>query len=257
MDRDVEGVVEMMLDAIQRWRAALAYRTAKPSKGVLTWASMARNRDQPLSRLASQEFAVTSEPSAKAPLIVGVGGTTRPGSTSERVLVKALEAAEARGARTRLFGGALLSQIPIYDPATADGSPEMQALIEGVREADGVIICTPGYHGSMSGVIKNALDALEGLRGDVRPYFDGRAVGCIVTADGGQAGGTALSALRTVIHALRGWPTPMGVSLNGGAGPLFNAEGGFTHERDAASVALLAGQVVDFALMKAAVAASA
>ena len=192
--------------------------------------------------------------SGSGPLIVGIGGTTRPGSTSERTLAKALEAAAALGARTRLFGGALLTKIPIYDPATAGDSAELQALLEGVRQADGVIIATPGYHGSVSGVVKNALDALEGLRADTRPYFDGRAVGCIVTADGWQAGGTTLSSLRTIIHALRGWPTPLGVTFNPSASPLFDDAGGLCQERDAATLAMLAGQVVEFARMRAAVA---
>ena len=201
------------------------------------------------------ELILPAERPSVAPLIVGLGGTTRANSTSERTLAKALQAAEALGARTQLFGGVLLSKIPIYDPATADGSPELQAMLEGVRQADGVIICTPGYHGSVSGVIKNALDALEGLRNDERPYFDGRAVGCIVTADGWQAGGTALATLRTVIHALRGWPTPLGVSFNVGASPLFDADGGFSQARDAGLIDALARQVVGFARMKAALAA--
>ncbi len=190
-------------------------------------------------------------------MIVGIGGTTRPGSTSERTLAKALQAVEALGARTQLFGGVLLSKIPIYDPSTAASSPELQALLEGVRQCDGVIIATPGYHGSVSGVVKNALDALDGLRTDGRPYFDGRAVGCIVTADGWQACGTTLSSLRTIIHALRGWPTPLGVSFNPSASPLFDEAGGFRQERDADMLAMLAGQVVDFAHMSAALAAQA
>jgi FMN reductase len=138
------------------------------------------------------------------PLIVGIGGTTRLASTSERVLTKALEASEALGARTKIFGGALLARIPIYDPASANTSPELRALLAGVSEADGVIVATPGYHGSVSGLVKNALDALEGLRSDARPYFEGRAVGCIVTADGWQACGTALSGLRTIVHVRGG-----------------------------------------------------
>jgi FMN reductase len=187
-----------------------------------------------------------------APLIVGLGGTTRATSTSERTLVKALEAAERAGARTRLFGGAILAKLPIYDPATASDSAELCDLLEAVRGADGVLIATPGYHGSVSGLIKNALDGLEGLRGDSRPYFEGRAVGCIVTADGWQACGTTLAALRTIIHALRGWPTPLGVTLNPSASPLYDEAGAFLEERDARQIEMLAQQVVDFARMKAA-----
>ena len=170
---------------------------------------------------------MSSEPSGQSPLIVGIGGTTRPNSTTERTLVKALEAAERLGARTTIFNGAFLSKLPIYDPTNAEASPEVAELLAGVREADGVLVATPGYHGSVSGLVKNALDTLENLRDAPRPYFEGRAVGCIITADGWQACGTALSSLRTVIHALRGWPTPLGVTFNPSAGPLFDDAGDF------------------------------
>ncbi len=163
------------------------------------------------------------------------------------MLIKALEAAERAGARTRLLSGIFLAKLPIYDPTTSTGSPELQVMLEAVRDADGVLISTPGYHGSVSGLVKNALDALEASRGEARPYLDGRAVGCIVTADGWQAAGTTLSALRDVIHALRGWPTPLGVTLNPSAGKLFDEAGNFRDERDARQVEMLAGQVVDFA----------
>ncbi len=184
---------------------------------------------------------------AYSPLLVGIGGTTRPESTSERVLIKALEAAERAGARTRLLSGVFLSKLPIYDPTTSVGSPELQVMLDAVRDADGLLISTPGYHGSVSGLIKNAIDGLEGLRQDARPYLEGRAVGCIVVADGWQAGGTALSALRTIVHALRGWPTPLGLTLNPSAGKLFDETGGFCDQGAARQVEMLAGQVVDFA----------
>jgi FMN reductase len=163
------------------------------------------------------------------------------------VLIKALEAAERAGATTRLFSGAFLSKLPIYDPSTGGASPELEQMLASVREADGILISTPGYHGSVSGLIKNTLDALEGLRADARPYLDGRAVGCIVTADGWQACGTALSSLRTIVHALRGWPTPLGVTLNPSAAKLFDDAGGFCDEGNARQVEALAGQVVSFA----------
>ena len=71
-----------------------------------------------------------------------------------------------------------------------------------------------GVHGGPSGLIKNALDHLEELRDDERPYLDGRAIGCIVCAAGWQATATTLASLRSTVHALRGWPTPLGVTIN-------------------------------------------
>jgi FMN reductase len=179
------------------------------------------------------------------PLIVGLGGTVRPGSSSECALVMALTAAEAAGARTALFGGAFLADLPIYNPHDPFDGPEMARFLGAVSAADGVIVSTPGYHGSISGVVKNALDSLEGLRNDPRPYFDGRAVGCIVSAGGAQAAGSTLATLRSIIHALRGWPTPFGATL--AAGGLFDASGAFADPHDAWQVATVAEQVVEFA----------
>jgi FMN reductase len=181
-----------------------------------------------------------------APLIVGIGGTVRTPSSSERVLSLALAAAEAQGARTRLFGGEALARLPIYNPSDPGDPPDRLALVEAVRGADGVIVATPGYHGSISGLIKNALDSLEPLRDDARPYLDGRAVGCIVVADGWQACGSALSALRAIVHALRGWPTPLGATLNSATQP-FDPAGALKDPRDAWQVETVAQQVVDFA----------
>lgn len=180
------------------------------------------------------------------PLVVGIGGTVRPGSTSETALVKALAAAEAAGARTVLFGGAFLASLPHYDPRCATDNAEQTRMVETVRQADGIIVSTPGYHGSISGLVKNALDCLEDLRQDARPYLDGRAVGCIVAAAGAQAGGSTLAALRGIVHALRGWPTPFGATLNSAAG-VFDEDGEFADARDSAAVKIVARQVVDFA----------
>lgn len=150
----------------------------------------------------------------RRPFIVGIGGTTRAASSTERALNFALRGAQAAGARTHLFDGPFLHSLPHYAPEQKGLSAAQIDLIEAVREADAVIIATPGYHGGISGLVKNALDTLEELRADERPYLDGRAVGVIVTAYGWQAAGTVLSSLRSIVHALRGWPTPFGAAVN-------------------------------------------
>jgi FMN reductase len=182
---------------------------------------------------------------SQGPLIVGLGGTVRPGSASELALAKALAAAEAAGARTELFGGAFLASLPIFDPRAQGAHAGRERFLAAVRSADGLIVSSPGYHGSISGLVKNALDCMEELRECERPYLDGRAVGCIVAASGGQAAGSTLAALRAIVHALRGWPTPFGATLN--AGGLFDETGAFADPRDAWQVEMVAEQVVAFA----------
>ncbi len=145
--------------------------------------------------------------------IVAVGGTLRTGSTTEKAMRHALGAAARAGAGTKLICGAAL-QLPLYQPDNAERCDAARELVAELARADGIIIGSPGYHGSISGLIKNALDYAEDLRTDVRPYFSGRAVGCIATAGGWPGAVNTLGALREIVHALRGWPTPLGAAIN-------------------------------------------
>lgn len=186
-----------------------------------------------------------------APLIVGIGGAAREGSSTEKALTFALRRAEAAGASTKLFDGAFLARLPLFRPQGGDLSHEHQDLLDAVRAADGFIVATPGYHGSVSGLVKNALDSLESLRNGPRPYFEGRPVGTIITADGSQAAGTTLTALRAIIHAMRGWPTPFGAALNATVS-LFDEAGECCDAKDAWQLTMVAEQVMEFTRMRAA-----
>ncbi len=151
------------------------------------------------------------------PHIVALGGTLRAESATGRLLASALELAEARGARTTLLTGQAIA-FPHYEPGSAEGHPEIAHFLDALRTADAVIVGSPGYHGTLSGLVKTALDYVEQLRGDERAYFDGLPVGLIATAAGWQAAVSTLQALRTVVHSLRGWPTPMGLAINTATG---------------------------------------
>lgn len=181
------------------------------------------------------------------PLIVGIGGTAAPGSSTETALSIALVAAEAGGARTRMFDGAALAAMTHY-AGPASITDVAADLIDSVRAADGLIIASPGYHGSISGLVKNAIDHLEETARDERVYLDGVPVGLIATAYGWQASGTTLAALRAIVHALRGWPTPLGAGLNCSNG-LFR-DGMCADPSVAECLVMVGRQVLDFAQLQ-------
>jgi FMN reductase len=177
--------------------------------------------------------------------VVGIGGSLRTDSQSERALRIALDGAERAGAKTTMITGADLV-LPFYDPAEPARSSAAYRLVEELRNADGVVLVSPGYHGTVSGLVKNALDYVEDLREDARPYLDGRAVGCVAAARGWQAAVTTLTSLRSIVHALRGWPTPLGAVVNS-AHVMFGAEGDCSDEQVAATLRAIGLQVVEFA----------
>lgn len=186
--------------------------------------------------------------------VLGIGGSTRPNSTTERALRVSLAAAAAEGAETQMLDSADLL-LPIYTPEQSQRPPGVVRLLEEVRRADGLIIASPGYHGALSGLVKNALDYLEDMRDDDPAYLDGKAVGCIATASGWQATMSTLISLRSVVHALRGWPTPMGATINMRGG-VFDQNGDVVDPSARFQLELVGRQVVEFARMRGALAAT-
>ena len=174
--------------------------------------------------------------------IVALGGTVNPGSTTEQALRLAAATAAAGGADVQVFGGDYLSTLAHYGssaPQKGDGGE----LVEAVRAADGLLIAAPGYHGTISGLVKNALDYLEDLSKDSRPYLDGRAVGLIATAYGDQATMSTLITMRAIVHALRGWPTPMGATIRTYQG-LFSPDGECLEDRARLQLEMVGSQVL-------------
>ncbi|MEH6757086.1 MAG: NADPH-dependent FMN reductase [Parasphingorhabdus sp.] len=152
------------------------------------------------------------------PFILGLGGTTSPNSSTEQALAIALKTASDAGAETALFGATELCALPHYRSDPVGLNETGKALVDAVRRADGIILASPGYHGTISGLVKNAVDYIEETASDGRVYLDGLPVGLIATAYGWQATGSTLAAMRSIVHALRGWPTPLGVGINSSGG---------------------------------------
>ena len=186
-----------------------------------------------------------------APLVVGIGGTIGGVSSTERALRIALEAAEREGFRTRMFGGADMARLPLYDPRATSRTADEQAFVDAVRQPSAVIIASPGYHGSISGVVKNALDLLEETAKDARPYLADMPVGLIATAYGWQATGSTIAALRSIVHALRGWPTPFAAAINTQV-TKFDDEGGASDPAVIEQLGLIGRQVARFGPLAAA-----
>ena len=189
----------------------------------------------------------------RRPYIIGIGGTTRAGSSTEKALRFALKVAEDSGAETGGFFGPELAKLPMYAPENPARTEGATRLAEALRRADGIIVASPGYHGSVSGLVKNALDYVEDLRDDERSYFDGLAVGCIATGAGWQAIVATLQQLRTIAHALRGWPTPLGAAINS-TQKVFGEDGDVVDERARFQLETVAREVVQFANFKLAAA---
>lgn len=186
---------------------------------------------------------------AVRPYVVALGGTLRPNSSTEKALRIALAGAAEGGAETLLIPGPDL-EMPLYAPERPDRTASAERLVAELRRADGILIGSPGYHGSISGLVKNALDYTEDMRADDWPYFHGRPVGSVATGAGWQGAVTTLTALRSIVHALRGWNTPLGVAINT-IEPVFAPDGTCQDERIAGLLMAMGREVAEAARVRA------
>jgi FMN reductase len=140
--------------------------------------------------------------------VVGICGSLRPGSATRLALKVALEGAESNGATTRLL------DLAPYDLPFCRGKeaevhyPEnVQRFRADVRWGDAILLATPEYHGSFSGVLKNALD-LMGFE-----EFEGKMVGLVGVSGGRLGASDALNTLRAVGRVLHAWVVPTQASV--------------------------------------------
>ncbi|MEX6724127.1 NADPH-dependent FMN reductase [Parapedomonas caeni] len=183
------------------------------------------------------------------PLVVALGGTLSAGSSTEKALRVALAGAAAAGADVEIISGAALD-MPLYAWERKERTPAAAHLVATLRRADGVILGSPGYHGGISGLVKNALDYTEDMARDDWPYFHGRPVGAVATGAGWQGAVATLIALRGVVHALRGWNTPLGVAINTSE-RVFDAEGACVDAKIDAMLQAMGREVAQAARVRA------
>ncbi|MGW1159811.1 NADPH-dependent FMN reductase [Streptomyces sp. NPDC002519] len=130
--------------------------------------------------------------------ILGISGSLRKDSLNRRLL-DALRPLTPEGMQIDVFER--LGDLPLYnqDLDVRDGVPEpVDFLRRAISEADGLLLVSPEYNGSIPGVVKNAIDWAS------RPVIDSALSGkCVVTmtaTPGRGLGRTGLADLGRVLH---------------------------------------------------------
>jgi NAD(P)H-dependent FMN reductase len=119
-------------------------------------------------------------------------------------------------------------------------SPGADRMKAEVKRAHGILLGTPEYHGSFSGVLKNALD-LMGYE-----EFEGKMIGLIGVSAGKTGAFDALTALRSVGRALHAWVVPEQVSIPA-ATKVFDAHGHLNDQGLEKRLRLVGSRVAEFA----------
>jgi chromate reductase len=113
--------------------------------------------------------------------ILGISGSLRRGSHNTSLLRAAADVLPP-GVELEIYDG--LRELPPYDPELdiQPADPAVARLREAIADADGVVIATPEYNGSIPGVLKNALDWAS------RPFPDSSLRGKPVAVIGASTG---------------------------------------------------------------------
>jgi len=149
--------------------------------------------------------------------IVAIAGSNRRGSTSTRLAKYIVAVLRQQGVQADLFD---LHQTPLPFFSPDDPQEDHAGLAELKRlaaAADGIVLASPEYHGSISGVLKNALDHLG------KEHFGGKPV-LSATSAGGPVGVSSLQQLQAIVRNLHGVNCPEWISVGGGQRMLFEAE---------------------------------
>lgn len=172
--------------------------------------------------------------------IAGLAGSLRAGSVTQMAVRCALLGAEAQGARTRLLDLASY-ELPFLGRNNEPmGRSAVERFLSDIRAADGIILGSPEIHGSLSGVLKNALDLAD------RHEFEGKMLGLIGVAGGRMGASDTLSHLRAIGRSLHAWVVPAQVSI-GAADKAFDSRGEPVDEEVRERLRSVGRQVAHFA----------
>lgn len=155
--------------------------------------------------------------------IVGFGGSLRPDSYSQQALKLAAQRLEALGASVEILDLRTM-KLPFCDGGDDYSDyPDVEKLRHAVKEANGLILSTPEYHGSVSGVIKNALDLMS------FEHLSNKVTG-LISVLGGQPNSNALNDMRIIMRWVHAWVIPEQIAI-GQAWKAFGEDGKLLDEK--------------------------
>ncbi len=148
------------------------------------------------------------------PHVVAISGSLRDGSRTLRSTQAALSGVALAGCTTELVDLRQLA-LPFFDGREDERSypRAVWELLDPVGRADGLILASPVYHGTLSGALKNAIDFLHLLGLDA---LDGKVTG-LISVSGGDDGTNTLNTLAYIARSLHFWTVPMMVAVPGSA----------------------------------------
>ena len=147
-------------------------------------------------------------PDSSEPIkITGICGSLSANGATKNALKVALDGAAEYGAKISLLELRDLDLVFFGSVGVGEYPPDVIALRKAISESQGIILATPEYHGSMSGVLKNMLDLMS------IDDFETKIVGLVGVAGGHTGAINSLNTMKTICRNLHCWVLPQDVSI--------------------------------------------
>ena len=170
--------------------------------------------------------------------IVGIIGSLRSDSYSALALEQALKRVKALGAEIEMLDLREM-KLPFCDGGNEYPKyPDVEVLRDKVKAANGLILATPEYHGSLSGVLKNALDLMS------FEHLSNKVTG-LISVLGGQSNSNALNDMRIIVRWVHGVVIPEQIAV-GQAWQAFDDAGNLKDEKLAQRFDSFAQSLMDY-----------
>jgi len=152
--------------------------------------------------------------------VLGIPGSLRKGSYN-RLLIENAFMMLPEGSNAIMYD---ISAIPLFNQDLEKDPPEsVRELKEKIRASDIVLISTPEYNHSYSGVLKNAIDWIS--RPSTENPFVSKVVAIFSASTGSVGGSRAQEHLRVVLNALGALVVPRPEVILVNADKKFSSEG--------------------------------
>jgi Predicted flavoprotein len=149
--------------------------------------------------------------------VLAISGSLRSGSLNTELVNQAAAIAASKGASVKSI---TLNQFPMpfynEDLEKGSGMPNAAKQLRSLMlSSDVILIASPEYNATCSGVLKNALDwASRSEQGSYsNDAFKGKRFALMSASPGGGGGARAISNLKAIITTLGGTVIPMEVSV--------------------------------------------
>ncbi|MEN8637496.1 NAD(P)H-dependent oxidoreductase [Pseudoalteromonas distincta] len=138
-----------------------------------------------------------------APKIIALAGSLRQESFNQKIINEAARFALQTGAEVEVIKLNELN-IPLFnEDIEAQGTPsDVQLLKDKLRAADGILLASPEYNGSITAALKNAIDWASRTEQGAVPAFRNKVVALFSASPGGLGGLRGLNHVRDILSGI-------------------------------------------------------